>query len=71
MFVMGRKFIHLYKRLKCFKSFNECFIDNLYIKVKKKRWSALKILNACMHVCMRTHSQPLLQNRLMDVCETW
>ena len=25
--------------------------------------------NAC--ICMGTHSQPLLQNRLMDVYETW
>ena len=25
--------------------------------------------NACL--CMGTHSQPLLQNRLMDVYETW
>ena len=25
--------------------------------------------NACK--CMGTHSQPLLQNRLMDVYETW
>ena len=25
--------------------------------------------NAC--ICMGTHSQPLLQNRLMDVHETW
>ena len=26
-------------------------------------------INAC--ICMGTHSQPLLQNRLMDVYETW
>ena len=25
--------------------------------------------NAC--ICMGTHSQPLLQNRLIDVYETW
>ena len=25
--------------------------------------------NAC--ICMGTHSQPLLQNRFMDVYETW
>ena len=25
--------------------------------------------NAC--ICMGTHSPHLLQNRLMDVCETW
>ena len=25
--------------------------------------------NAC--ICMGTHNQPLLQNRLMDVYETW
>ena len=25
--------------------------------------------NAC--ICMGTHSQPLLQNRLMDVYDTW
>ena len=26
--------------------------------------------NAC-NICMGTHSQPLLQSRLMDVYETW
>ena len=27
--------------------------------------------NACIPVCMGTHCQPLLQNRLMDVYKTW
>ena len=27
------------------------------------------VTNAC--ICMGTNSQPLLQNRLMDVYETW
>ena len=46
------------------------FTYNLFIYVKE-RGVALKILNACMHVCMGTHSQPLLQNQLMDVGKTW
>ena len=28
--------------------------------------------NGCIqHICIKTHSQPLLQNRLMDDYETW
>ena len=27
--------------------------------------------NACIYIYGNTHSQPLLQNRLMDVYETW
>ena len=37
----------------------------LCIFLGEKRWGG------GVHVCMRTHSQPLLQNRLMDVYETW
>ena len=38
----------------------------LYIYLGEKRGGCT---NAC--ICMETHSQPLLQNRLMDVYETW
>ena len=51
-----------YKRFKCFKNFNELF---MYLFRQRKRGCS----NAC--VCMGTYSQPLLQNHLMDVYETW
>ena len=34
-----------------------------------EKGGGLVCINAC--ICMGTHSQPLLQNRLMDVYETW
>ena len=40
----------------------------LFIYLAEKGGVGLR-LNAC--ICMGTHSQPLLQNRLMDVYETW
>ena len=62
-------------------NFHVCNWKNVYIK----DLNALRILmnflwiyldergrvctNAC--ICMGTHSQPLLQNCLMDVCKTW
>ena len=30
-----------------------------------------KGVHLCMYIYGNTHSQPLLQNRLMDVYETW
>ena len=55
----------LYKRFKCFMNFNE-FSMYFTIYLREKGGGAL------MHViCMGTHSQPLLQNHLMDVYETW
>ena len=54
----------LYKRFKCFKNFNE-FFDEFSLGEK----GGGGCTNAC--ICMGTHSQPLLQNRLMDVYETW
>ena len=54
----------LYKRFKCSKNFHEFF---MYLF----RWKGGG--DALMHVHVReqTHNQPLLQNRLMDVYETW
>ena len=51
----------LYKRLKCFKGFNE-FVMYLF------RWRKGFLTNAC--ICIGTHSQPLLQHHLMDFDET-
>ena len=44
------------------KNFNEFSI--IYLDEK-----GLGCTNAC--ICMGTHRQPLLQNHLMDVYETW
>ena len=51
----------LYKRFKCLKIFNEV----LYIYLDEGKGGCT---DAC--ICMGTHSQPLLRNRLMDVYET-
>ena len=53
----------LYKRLKCFKNFNEFF---MYIFRRRKEGGGG--VNAC--ICMGTHIKPLLLNHLMDVYET-
>ena len=54
----------LYKRFKCLKNFNEF---SMYLF----RWRKGEGV-ALMHVYYEwEHSQPLLQNRLMDVYETW
>ena len=60
MFVGGRC---LYKRFKCLKNFNEF---SMYLF----RWRKGEGV-ALMHVYVWEHTQPLLQNRLMDVYETW
>ena len=59
MFVSGRC---LYKRFKCLKNFNEF---SMYLGDERGRGVAL------MHVYVWEHSQPLVQNHLMDVNETW
>ena len=43
------------------------FINFLCIYLGEKKGGGCT--NAC--ICMGTHSQPLLQNHLMDVYETW
>ena len=55
----------LYQRFKCLKIFNEFLC--IYLDEGKGGGCT----NACIHVSTGTHSQPLLQNRLMDVYETW
>ena len=50
------------QRFKYLKNFNEFF---MYLF----RWRKVGCTNACL--CIGTHSQPLLQNRLMDVYKTW
>ena len=60
MFVSGRC---LYKRLKWLKNFNE-FCMYLF------RWRKGEGV-ALLHVYVWEHSQPLLQNHLMDVYKTW
>ena len=45
-------------------NFNEF---SMYLFMQKKGGGGCT--NAC--ICMGTHSQPLLQYRLMDVYETW
>ena len=60
MFVSGRC---LYKKFKCLKSFNKF---SMYLF----RWRKGEGV-ALMHVYVWENSQPLLQNRLMDVYETW
>ena len=50
----------LYKKFKCFKNFNDFYI---FIRCRKGCTNA--------YICMGTHGQPLLQNQLMDVYETW
>ena len=59
MFESGRC---LYKRFKFWKNFNEF---SMYLGDERGRGVAL------MHVYVWEHSQPLVQNRLMDVYETW
>ena len=54
----------LYKRFKCFMNFNEF---SMYLFRWKRGGGALMHV----YVTMRTQSQPLLQNRLMYVYETW
>ena len=46
-------------------NFNEFDFVFIYLDEKGGRGCT----NAC--ICMGTHSQPLLQNRLKDVYETW
>ena len=41
----------------------------LCIYLGEKKWGGGGALIACL--CMGTHSQPLLQDRFMDVYETW
>ena len=41
------------------------FLIYFYIFIKVKRWGGGGCTSAC--ICMGTHSQPLLQNRLMDI----
>ena len=54
------------KRFICFKNFNEF----LCIHLGEERGGG--VTNACnIRVYMGTHSQPFLQNRLMDIYETW
>ena len=60
MFVSGRC---LCKRFKCLKNFNEF---SMYLF----RWRKGEGV-ALMNVYVWDHSQPLLQNRLMDIYETW
>ena len=52
-----------YQRFECLKNFNDFF---MYLFRWKRRWGWT---NAS--ICMGTHRQPLLQNRLMDVYKTW
>ena len=51
-------------RFKCFMNFNEF---SMYLFRRKRGGGGCT--DAC--ICMGTHSQPLLQYRLMDVYETW
>ena len=60
MFVGGRC---LYKRFKCLRILMNFLC--LYLGDERGRGVAL------MHVYVWNHSQPLLQNRLMDINETW
>ena len=53
----------LFKRFICFKNFNEFF---MYLFRWRKGGGCT---NACIY--MGTHSEPFLQNRLMDIYETW
>ena len=41
----------------------------LCISLGEKKRGGGVFTNAC--ICIGTHSQPLLQNRFMDVYETW
>ena len=55
----------LYKRLNALRF----LIYFLCIYLDEGGGGGVGCTNAC--ICIETHSQPLLQNRLMDLYETW
>ena len=64
MFASLKMLIHVYKKLRCFKKSYEFLC--IYLG-EGMGWGCCT--NAC--ICIGTHSQSLLQNRLMDFDETW
>ena len=61
------RFQHVFGLLVILPYFNSISVD--FYAVQCLIYIYFVYMHAC--ICMGTHSQPLLQNRLMDVYETW